>query len=209
MKFIDITGQVFGRLTVIERFIVDKKTQSKWLCACECGINCVVSGYNLRKGLSKSCGCLRKEMGGMNKTHNMTNSKEYRTWRNMINRCYNKKVKCFSRYGAIGITVCDQWKTSFETFFSDMGKCPDNFTIDRINPNAGYSPENCKWASTYEQNVNKRNTVFATINGVTKPVRTWCYELGMNYRMVRARIADYGWSPEDSILTPKHGKHIK
>jgi len=200
-KIIEMKRRVFGYLTVLSR--VAATGQAKWLCACICGKQTIQPGYDLRKGKILSCGCKRKLLiGKSNETHGMTHTREYRAWVNMRNRCFRKSDKAFGRYGALGITVCDEWLNSFETFFSDLGKCPENHSLDRIDPTGNYRVDNCRWANVEVQSNNKRRVKSATINGETKSIACWCRELNLNHRTIRARIYERGWSPEKAILTP-------
>jgi hypothetical protein len=145
---IDMSGQIFGRLTVIGRSTKANSTGAVfWCCRCECGTETETSGVNLRSGQTRSCGCLHI-------THGMTLSPEYRVWRSMHQRCSNPKHIRYQRYGGRGITVCDRWG-SFENFLADMGPRPTGLTLERKNNDQGYSPDNCKWATWSEQNRNK------------------------------------------------------
>lgn len=199
-RLIELSGQVFGYLTVLSR--VSATGQARWLCACKCGKKTIVPGYDLRTGIIKSCGCLRIEIVKKRSiTHGKTKTIEYYAWINMRNRCYYKKNKTFNRYGALGITVCDQWRHSFETFLTDMGPRPFGYSLDRIDPRGNYCPENCRWTTLEIQQTNKKCTKFAILNGETKPISIWCRILGISYRTIRARIAA-GWEPEKALLTP-------
>lgn len=200
-RLIDISGQVFGHLTVLSR--VPATGQAKWLCHCSCGKTTIQPGNELRSGKIKSCGCMRtKWMLQASTTHGMTRSKEWTAWLNMRNRCYRKNVPCYPRYGGLGIRVCDQWNASFESFYADMGKCPDGYSLDRIDPCGHYCPENCRWADLTTQANNKRNVVNVTFNGETKPITIWCRELGLPVKTIKARILYYGWSIEEALATP-------
>ena len=158
-KFIDLTGQKFGRLTVIERADNTKQGQAKWLCQCDCGRKTVVMGKSLRNGNTKSCGCLQKETIGYKRTiHGQTNTRFYRIWCGMKSRCYNKKNPHFHLYGGRGIKVCNEWLKDFQTFYdwAIANGYADNLTLDRINVNGNYEPSNCRWITRKEQNNNKR-----------------------------------------------------
>lgn len=154
---VDISGQKFGRLTVVSFHSV-KGGSSKWNCVCDCGKTRVVRKGHLKSGDTKSCGCLVKEWVAENKTkHGMCGTPEYVSWQCMKYRCYYPKHKDYHSYGGRGITVCPQWLHSFETFLNDMGTKPTpDYTIDRINVNGNYEPSNCKWSTMKEQNMNTR-----------------------------------------------------
>lgn len=158
MKLIDLTGRKFGRLTVLCRVpSVNKRT--KWKCVCECGNEIEVESYNLKTGHTNSCGCWQKEATSTaNRTHGQRKTRLYRIWVCMRNRCYQKNYHAFQHYGGRGITVCDEWNNSFETFrdWAMSHGYTDNLTIDRKDNDKGYSPENCKWSTMAEQNQNKR-----------------------------------------------------
>ena len=203
-KLIDITNQVFGKLTVLSR--VSATGQALWLCRCSCGKTTEVPGYELRKGLIKSCGCLKAEfMSKLNLKHGHSKvnarSREYSCWLNMKNRCYLPSKPDYSRYGALGITVCDSWLSSFENFLADMGKCPPNYTIDRIDSSGNYEPSNCRWADIKTQANNRKNVKQITMNGKTQSVTQWCEELNLKPRTIRARIYERGWDAIKALTT--------
>ena len=203
----DVSGMKFGRYTVICRSGSDKRGQATWLCRCECGREKVVRGYALRRGTAKSCGCLVVDTSrALHTTHGLVrdNLKAYRAWAAMKTRCYNQNFKSYPDYGGRGITVCASWINSFEQFFLDMGPPPDGLTLDRIDYNSGYSKSNCRWASQYQQQNNKRNNVRITLNGVTKSVRQWAEDLGIDESTIRWRIKN-GWSTEAAVTTQKGG----
>ena len=174
-KLVDMRGKKFSRLLVIKR--VDrprhnKSNQAFWLCSCECGSEIIATGYDLRSANTKSCGCLKAELTrGRRKTHghtrsrNLKPSRTYITWMRMRDRCGNTKNIGYRLYGGRGIEVCPRWIQSFENFLSDMGPTPEEmapsgkrrlYSIDRIDNNGNYEPGNCRWATTAQQNKNKR-----------------------------------------------------
>ena len=161
MKKLSLIGERFGKLTVICEQGKTKSQNILWKCKCDCGKEVVVNGSYLRNGHSKSCGCLAKEKTIARSTvHGNYKSRLYRIWHGMKNRCYYSKNNNFKNYGARGITVCEEWKNDFQAFYewAMANGYSENLTIDRINPNGNYSPENCKWATMLEQQHNKRNT---------------------------------------------------
>lgn len=152
----DITGQRFGRLVVIKIAGQDKWRSKLWECLCDCGATTIVKGESLKAGSTQSCGCLRKErvLKAITK-HGMSATLIYHLWQTMHSRCENPNCIGYKNYGGRGIKVCDRW-FKFENFFEDMGKKPEGLSLERINNNKGYSPDNCKWATRIEQSHNSR-----------------------------------------------------
>ena len=157
MMLIDLTGQRFGRLTVLKRAeTINKRT--RWLCRCDCGEEVIVEAYNLKKGHTQSCGCLQREAASKaNTTHGMRGSRLYRIWVCMHNRCYRKCYHAYNHYGGRGITICDEWHDfqAFQYWAIENGY-NDDLSIDRIDNDKGYYPDNCRWVTMEEQNRNKR-----------------------------------------------------
>ena len=194
-RTIDISGQRFGKLTVIA--YIGKKV---WRCTCDCGQSIQVRGALLRNGHTKSCGCNNGAPGVARKhgaTSNGKQTPEYSAWLGMRDRCNNTNNQNYNDYGGRGISVCDRWDNSFENFFADMGKKPDGMTLDRIDNSKGYSPENCRWASYKQQANNRREkkiSVMYELFGETKTLCAWakdprcvvCYQT-LYYRVVTAK----------------------
>lgn len=160
-KVIDLIGQKFGRLTVINRaenYVPPskKKKVARWECQCECGNEVIVRGDALRSGLIKSCGCFKKDFAyGLGKgcaTHKQTKTRLYNIWGKMKSRCYKTSNNRYKNYGGRGITVCDEWKDDFPAFYewAMANGYADNLSIDRIDNNGNYCPSNCRWISLSE-----------------------------------------------------------
>lgn len=192
----DLTGQVFGILTVIKRE-PNQSMNRYWYCQCECGNTTVARGSHLVCGNIKSCGCLQKITATR---HGYAYTATHRAWRHMKNRCLNKNDKRYSEWGGRGITVCERWLT-FENFLADMGEKPEGLSLDRINNELGYSPENCRWATSQQQSKNTRSTVLITYNGLTLCAKDWGEKLGINASTIRQRIKN-GWSYQEALTTP-------
>jgi hypothetical protein len=151
-KLIDLTGQRFGRLTVVCRVKNHRNGRARWLCRCDCGGERSPQGNHLKHGKISSCGCYRAELSFV---HGMTNTPTYQTWGNMIARCTNPKNTGYYLYGGRGISICERW-FDFNNFFADMGKRPPRKSLDRIDNDGNYEPSNCRWATRKEQRRNQR-----------------------------------------------------
>lgn len=153
----DLTGRRFGRLLVVRRVPTEARGP-RWECVCDCGRTATPLSGQLLGGGVNSCGCIKAENNrARHQTHGMTDSRVYRIWLGMRNRCHNPNQPHYERYGGRGITVCEAWRNSFEAFLADMGEPPtDKHSIDRIDNARGYEPGNCKWATAKEQATNKR-----------------------------------------------------
>lgn len=158
MALIDLSGHIFGRLTVVSRSQNGPRGQARWNCLCSCGSYKVVSSKLLRSGETSSCGCKQREFaasGLAHFRHGKRHSAEYTVWAGMIQRCTNPNSPSYPRYGGRGITVCDRWRDS-ANFLADMGPRPEGTSLERIDNSGGYSPNNCKWATDEEQRANKQ-----------------------------------------------------
>lgn len=204
-RIIDISGEKFARWTVLEFSHTHSRT-AFWRCQCECGTVSTVKGSALRKGQSKSCGCLQKErVCEAITTHGYTHSSEYYSWQAMIQRCLNPNNPAYHNYGQRGITVCAKWRT-FDGFIEDMGPKPTlEHTIDRYpDQNGNYEAGNCRWATRAEQNRNRRDNRLVTHNGVTKTAKQWSRQVGVSHNTIVRRI-EKGWSHSDALFVPGYG----
>lgn len=195
-----------GRLTVL--YYIGGDT---WVCKCRCGTIFATRGSQLKRGDTRSCGCLHRELMSKAKTtHGKTRTREYRCWFNMKSRCNYKKNKHYKDYGGRAIKVCEAWSGShgFANFIADMGDQPfDGAEIDRIDNDGDYTPENCRWATKEQQDGNKRSTVFVTHGGETKPLFVWCKELGLPYARTYGRLFKLGWTPKEAFFIPRINNH--
>lgn len=184
-KALDLTGHIYNRLTVITLHPIKKYDRRIWECLCICGKTVLVGADKLRSGHSKSCGCLQKEnyqvLGAKRaatlKTHGMTKSSTFSSWTSMHHRC-TKNCKNKVHYYNRGITVCQEWM-NFETFLQDMGIRPKFTTLDRIDVNLGYYKENCRWATSKQQQRNKTNTRYLLLDGKKVPLMEIADQLGI------------------------------
>ena len=212
-NFRDLKGQRFGRLVALERVEDRAKWVMCWLCQCDCGKQKVVIGKNLKNGVSTSCGCLQIELTILRSTKHGCSSRscqtpEYRTWKHILQRTSNPKTRWYVNYGGRGITMCEKWSTSFENFFTDMGLKPSpKHSIERRDNEMGYTPENCYWATTKEQNRNTRRNRFVEYRGERKTVAEWSEITGIAYGTLLSRLSKCGMTPEQAIETPIGYRH--
>lgn len=205
-ELIDIRGKTFGRLKVLDRAENTKRGSARWLCKCECGKELVVIGRCLRNGHTKSCGCYHddcaRKLGNSKKTHGMEPRRLYNIWRGMLQRCEYPKHEAYANYGGRGISICKEWH-DFEVFrdWAIGNGYSNSVTIDRINVDGDYSPDNCKWSTRKEQAKNKRNSILITIGGETHSVSEWAHIKNINVRTIYSRLRR-GWDAE-KILNEK------
>jgi hypothetical protein len=210
---LDLSGQTFGRLSVV-RPAGGRGIKTTWLCRCECGRSVVKTTDSLRRGITRSCGCLRREV-----TRRMTTKhgaarrvggkkvSEYLVWRNMKRRCHDPKNKHYENYGGRGITVCPEWINDYAAFAAHVGKRPSpTHSIERIDNNGHYEPGNVRWATQSEQCRNQRKSILLTHGGETKPLKEWAEKLRIPYYTLFARIRKLGWSVERALIEPVHSK---
>jgi hypothetical protein len=205
-KFIDLTGQRFGRLIVINRTLLKNKV-TWFFCRCDCGKEKNIRAYSLKCGDTISCGCFKNEQVSKKcSTHRMSKQRIYSIWEGMINRCENPHNRNYKNYGKRGINVCDEWH-SFESFFAYMGHPPTpQHTIERINNYGNYEPGNCKWATRKEQGNNTRRSLFINFNGQHKTLSEWAELLDIKFKTLYSRLKLYGWPLERALTTPVRKK---
>jgi hypothetical protein len=201
-KLKDITGQRFGRLVVLRREGKNISEQATWRCLCDCGKETVVAGITLRKKIVVSCGCYHAEVTKkLFTTHGHSQTGIYRSYKEMVRRCTKPGHIEWATYGGRGIKVCERWMV-LENFIADMmATWKEGLSIDRINPDGDYCPENCRWATSIEQNNNKRNNVRVEYNGETLTLAQWARKLGMSLQAFRDRLKN-GWTVKEAIETP-------
>lgn len=202
-KVKDIVGEKYGRLTVV-KFYGIKNHKAMFECICECGNTTIAQGQLLRRGTTKSCGCLLRETREKcRKTHGMTDTHLYGVWCTMKSRCHNPKSQRYELYGGRGIEVCEEWRNSFETFYewAIANGYKDGLTIDRIDVDKDYRPDNCRWATVKQQQNNRRNNRLIEYNGETRTLHEWSDKLNIKYGTLHYRLKA-GWSIEKAFSTP-------
>lgn len=203
MRFIDLSGKKFGRLTVIER-VESKNKNTKWHCVCECGKHATVFGVDLKSGKTQSCGCIHsKQLAARNYKHGLSDSRLMAIWRGMKDRCNNPCSHFYFNYGGRGITVCDEWQNDFQAFhaWAMSHGYAEGLTIERIDNDKGYSPDNCRWATRKEQNYNKRSNHLITFDGKTQTITQWADEKNIKRCTLQMRLKR-GWTIEKALNTP-------
>ena len=192
----NLTGQRFSRLVVVEEAGRTKAQKVTWHCQCECGNTITVATSYLKNGNTQSCGCL---MIDRVTTHGKYGSKVYKAWQRIIQRCNNVNFVQWKDYGGRGIKICARWLESFDNFYADMGDLPsDKHTIERIDNNGDYEPDNCKWDTMRNQRRNARSNRLITFNGETLCMRDWETKLGFGRNVIAWRL-DHGWSVEKTL----------
>lgn len=215
---VDLTGQRFGWIKVIrfDGYSDTRKVKVRvWLCECDCGVQTRVSTGCLTHGITKSCGCYQREQlrsrtikHGMSRSNDPTIKAMYGVWRAMQLRCRCDTDPAYHNYGGRGITMCDRW-TDFGNFVEDMGVRPSKMhSLDRIDNNGNYCPENCRWATRKEQNSNTRRNRWLEIDGELKTLAQWEDYSGVSDSTIAGRLAR-GWSTKDAVFTPGRKKLAK
>lgn len=210
-KPLELEGKRFGRLVVLERSGSDKQRNIVWKCQCDCGNIHYVKGALLKRGAVTSCGCKQKEacmhVVELGTKHGLSHHPLYQIWKSMRKRCNCKTEKSYPNYGGRGITICSEWDdyAVFHKWALDNG-WHKGVSIDRIDNDKGYSPENCRMATNKMQMRNRRKTVYLEYNGEKRPLSEWCEIYGLNMKTCYGRLHDYGWNNPKEIL---FGRGIK
>lgn len=197
----ELSGQRFGHLIAIEKKGVNRHRCVLWLCQCDCGQKKIAASHGLVMGDTTSCGCVASaKKRAANVSHGRSNTPIYGAWLGMKNRCTIPNDRDFPNYGGRGIGVCERWRHSFENFLADMGERPAGKTLDRIDNNKGYEPNNCRWATRVEQNNNRRSCCLLKHDGRTLTISQWAREIGIPHNTLRSRVRA-GWSADKALTT--------
>ena len=201
----DCIGKKFGRLTIVSEYWDRDRKTTYCKTICDCGNKHIAQKGHLKSGNVKSCGCLVVDVNRKllnNLKHNMVYTRQYSAWEHIKQRCNNKKCRSYKNYGGRGITYDPKWET-FEGFWEDMKDgYKDNLTIDRIDNDGNYCKENCRWITHKQQQRNKTDNHFITINGENRTVSEWEEKMGFNRNTIYSRINLCGWSEEKAVTTP-------
>jgi len=198
----DLTGQRFGKLTVIE-FVGTRNKKAVFKCVCDCGNECEKTGTLLSTGKTRSCGCLAANNTDQT-THGFSKTHLYGVWSTMKSRCCNPKSQHYKNYGARGISVCDEWKNDFIAFraWALENGYEEGLTLDRIQTNGNYEPSNCRWTTQKIQCNNKTNNRYIEFRGKTWTLHELADEYGIKYTTLWMRLNKYHWTIERALETP-------
>ena len=212
-RYQDISGRRYGRLVAVRQVSSDGERPTVWLFRCDCGAEKELASTNVIQGSTRSCGCLRREVSGETQLRHGTarrgkKTSEYATWHNIRSRCYSPKNRSYADYGGRGIRVCDRWLngdgklSGYECFLADMKEKPTpRHTVERIDNDGPYSPDNCVWGIRRAQSRNKRTTIRVVFRGRDVALIDLCDELGLRYRRVADRMRK-GWPLESALFLP-------
>lgn len=203
----DLTGEKFGRLTVIGLDESKQTRKTYWICQCECGGIKSARSDSLICGAIKSCGCMKREQDKVNlgrTTHGQEGTRLYHIWQGVKRRCNDKNTVCYDRYGGRGITVCEEWNNSFVPFYewAMNNGYTEELTLDRIDNNGNYEPSNCRWATMREQSNNRSSNIKITIGNATKTLIQWCEIFEVDYQTVRARYHRFPDQTLEELFSP-------
>lgn len=205
---LNLVGKKFGRWTIMEEVLERDMGRVQYKCRCDCGVERIMMGSKLKRGLSKSCGCWRTELTKVrNRTHGLSKLPLYSTWNNIRKRCYDKKIDCYKNYGGRGIRMYEEWINDPPAFIK---WCMDNgwqkgLEVDRENNDGDYVPTNIRFITHKEQQRNTRKNVYFTHQGETKCLSEWAEILGINYQTVCTRITR-GWEIQEALFGKNNKK---
>jgi len=203
-SLVDLKGKRFGRLVVVER-AGSLLNKAVWRVSCDCGQGKIVIGSSLIKGVTRSCGCLKRDVNAVvNRTHGLSYSRTYRVWAGIKGRCSCPTQTNWEHYGGRGIQMCTRWHR-FENFLTDMGEAPQGSTIERVNNNGNYEPTNCRWASMKEQCRNRKTTRLIEFAGQTLCLVDWAAKLNIAYMTLVSRL-NRGWTTEQALTIKSKGE---
>jgi hypothetical protein len=204
-SLLDLTGQRFGKLTVLAEVPRTNRRERRWQCRCDCGKEQSLNQRSLRTDRVRSCGCLTRE--ALAKSHEKhghasgyRQTRAYSAWAAMLQRCRNPKNPRYSQYGGRGISVCEEW-LQFEPFLTDLGEPPEGHSLDRIDNDGNYEPSNVRWSDRISQQNNRRCNHLLTYDGITDTVTGWSRRAGLTAHVIRKRLR-LGWSVEDTLTKP-------
>jgi hypothetical protein len=200
------SGERYGRLTILEETAPSPQKGNRncrrYLCKCDCGNVVDIRMNSLRRGLTKSCGCLQMESVKRTFTkHGDVGTRTYGIWASMIQRCHNPRNSNYASYGGRGIAVCKEWREDFSKFKADMGERPEGLTLERKDVNGPYIKGNCRWATPQDQTLNKTSSRIITFEGKSMPITEWARRLNTRVNTLRSRLGA-GWSVEQTLTTP-------
>ena len=213
----EFIGKKFGKLTIIEFSHKKQKYASNgkkngndfyYKCKCDCGNETISRIADLKKGKASSCGCYRVERTKITnkkyESNEFWDTKLYKTYSKIKDRCFNKNCKHYDNYGGRGITMCEEWRNNYQLFYNwaIANGYKEGLSIDRINNNGNYEPSNCRFATSTVQNNNKRSNFYITYNGKTQTAKQWADELGIKYTTLKSRLVILKWSVEKALTTP-------
>ena len=204
---LDLAGKRYGYLTPIKIVGKDNRHNNLWECQCDCGNIVITTATQIKSKNTVSCGCFRKKIidsiGDISKTHGESKTRLYRIWYTMKRRCYDENFNRYNDYGGRGITVCDEWH-KYENFakWAKSNGYSDTLTIDRIDVNGDYCPENCRWSDYVTQSNNRRNNRFISRNGRTLTCAQWAKEIGMKASILYERLYVEHWDIERAFTEP-------
>ncbi len=204
----DLIGFRSGKLTVIKKLKGNKHKEMEWLCLCDCGNEHISSSNRLTRHITTCCkSCAMEKISHSNRTHGCEPRRLYGIYTNMKTRCYNSNYVLFSRYGGRGISICDEWLKSYESFrdWAFNNGYSERLTIERVDNDGNYCPENCKWVDRTAQANNRHTNRILTLNGESDTMANWSRRLNIPYHIIQGRL-EKNWDDEKALTTPWNGK---